>query len=145
VGSIELPYGCDSWRSCLFAVLNRVHYDPLLLCRPRYFSSQRTSLRTLGFSNVTTKPCHLILPRTTFSPVHTFTTYFPNINFNNIPPPSYVQAPGQLSRYNIGLRAGGPGFDSRQGQKIPIFLYTASRPGPPASYPMGTGGKAAGA
>jgi hypothetical protein len=32
--------------------------------------------------------------------------------------------PGQLSRYSEGLRAGRPGFNSRQGQET--FLYTGS-------------------
>jgi hypothetical protein len=34
--------------------------------------------------------------------------------------------PGQLNRYSDGLRAGRPGFDSRQGQEIFLFS-TASR------------------
>jgi hypothetical protein len=56
-----------------------------------------------------------------------------------------------LSQYSHGLRAGGPGFDSRQDQYFSLLHSVQTGSGAhPASYPMGTGcsfpgGKATGA
>jgi hypothetical protein len=49
------------------------------------------------------------------------------------------------SRYNDGLRAGRAGFDSRQGQDFSFLHSVHTDWARPASYPAGTGGKAAGA
>jgi hypothetical protein len=48
---------------------------------------------------------------------------------------------GLLSRYDNGLRAARPGFDSRQGQDFSLLHNVQTGSGAhPASYPMGTGG-----
>jgi hypothetical protein len=51
-----------------------------------------------------------------------------------------LQQPGKLGRYSDELRAGRPGFDSRQGRDISLLysVQTGSE-AHPASYPMGTG------
>jgi hypothetical protein len=47
---------------------------------------------------------------------------------------------GQLSRYSDGLRAGRPGFDSRQGHVYPLLRSVQPDSGAhPASYPVGAG------
>jgi hypothetical protein len=55
--------------------------------------------------------------------------------------PSQTNVVIQFSRYSDGLRAGRPGFDSRQGQDLSLLHSVQTGPeAHPASYPMGTGG-----
>jgi hypothetical protein len=64
--------------------------------------------------------------------------YYPHLNNTSL---SNIREPGSLSRYSDGLRAGRPGFDSRQGKEFSL-LYSVQTGSwtHPASYPMGTGG-----